>query len=165
LQIFIATHPKIGYPLLANRENFAYISNMDLGNIPLFGIMRTKLSYLSERQSVLAQNIANGDTPGYRAQDIAEPDFKKMVKASGINGQRNLQMTLTNSKHIAKTAPSAAFRADNRRTTYELNPNENNVVIEEEISKMAMNQADYQKALNLYSKGVAMFKVAIGKQG
>lgn len=138
---------------------------MDLGNIPLFGVMRSKLSYLSERQSVLAQNIANSDTPGYQARDIAEPDFKKLVKASGLNGQRSLQMAITNSKHIAKNTPAPAFRAAKRPTTYELNPNENNVVIEEEVSKMAMNQAEYQKALNLYSKGVSMFKIALGKQG
>ena len=136
---------------------------MNLENIPLFGIMRTKLSYLSERQSVLAQNIANSDTPGYKAKDIAEPDFKKMVASSGLGGQRPLQMAITNVKHIAKNTPVPAFRADKRNNTYELNPNGNNVVLEEEISKMAMNTQEYQKALNLYSKGIAMFKTAIGK--
>jgi flagellar basal-body rod protein FlgB len=127
--------------------------------------MSSKLNYLSERQGVLAQNIANSDTPGYKAKDIAEPNFKKMVAAAGMNGQRSLPMTVTNAKHIAKTAPAGEFSAKDRRTTYELNPNGNNVVLEEEVSKMAMNQTDYQTVLNLYTKGISMFKTALGKQG
>lgn len=137
---------------------------MDITSIPLFGIMRGKLGYLSERQSVLAQNIANGDTPGYKARDIKEPDFKKLVSSSGLTGKRAIPMAITHAGHISKPVPSFSMKSEARRTTYELNPNENNVVLEEEISKMAMNQAEYQKALNLYSKGIAMFKTAIGKQ-
>lgn len=127
--------------------------------------MREKLSYLAERQSVLAENIANADTPGYKAQDIAEPDFRKLVRASGLVGQKPISLAITHANHIAKTAPMPPFRVEKRRTTYELNPDENNVVLEEEVSKMSMNQADYQKVLNLYSKSIAMFKIALGKQG
>ncbi len=127
--------------------------------------MGTKLGYMSERSSTLAQNIANADTPGYLAKDIKEPNFKKMLGNSGFGGQRTLPLAVTNSKHIAKNTPAATFRSDKRPNTYELNPNGNNVVLEEEVSKMAMNQADYQKVLNLYSKGVSMFKTALGKNG
>lgn len=135
---------------------------MNLLDIPLFGIMRSKLNYLSERQSVLAENVANADTPGYKARDIAEPDFKKLVSASGLDKSANLNMTVTSPKHIAKNVPSSTFGASKRDTTYELNPNKNNVVIEEEMAKMSMNQAEYQKVLSLYSKGIAMFKTALG---
>jgi len=138
---------------------------MDLSNIPLFNIMRTKLAYMSERQSVLAKNIANADTPGYLAQDIKEPNFKKMAASAGFGGQRPLGLAVTNTKHIAKTGPGTMFRTEKRPNSYELNPNGNNVVLEEEVSKMAMNQANYQQVLNLYSKGVAMFKDAIDKNG
>ena len=49
-----------------------------------------------------------------------------------------------------------------RKLTDELNPNGNNVAIEEEMSKVAANQGEYAMALNLYSKTIAMFKTAIG---
>lgn len=138
---------------------------MDFSAIPLFDVMRTKLNYMSERQSVLAQNVANADTPGYQAMDIAEPDFKKIAASGGAaqNLRSNLPMTITDPKHIAHGATANGdFKAEKRKSTYELNPNGNNVVIEEEMSKIAKNQADYQETLNLYGKWISMLKTAIG---
>ena len=120
--------------------------------------MKTKLSYMSARQGELARNIANVDTPGYRAGDIAEPDFKNMVAAAG-----KLQMAVTNGQHMTGLQAGGAFKHELRRNTDELNPTGNNVVIEEEMSKVALNQAEYQKVLNLYGKAIGMFKIAIGR--
>ena len=132
---------------------------MDFSTIPLFSVLKGKLNYISERQAVLAQNVANADTPGYKAMDIPMPDFKKMA---GI-GSGNMKMTITNPGHIAQGAgASGNFAPEKRKSTYELNPNGNNVVIEEEMSKIAANQAEYQKALNLYGKWISMFKTAVG---
>ena len=138
------------------------VFNMDFSSISLFNIMKSKLEYLSERQSVLAQNIANADTPGYIAKDIPEPDFKRMMKDSSKGAVQKLQMAATDSRHIPSREVSSSFAAVKNKKTAELNPNGNNVVIEEEMSKVAMNQAEYQKVLNLYGKAVSMFKTAIG---
>jgi flagellar basal-body rod protein FlgB len=35
-------------------------------DIPLFGMLKSRLGYLTERQKLVAQNVANADTPGYR---------------------------------------------------------------------------------------------------
>src|SRR5262245_45159234 len=124
---------------------------MDFSQIPLFGVMKTKLDYLSQRQAVLAQNIANADTPGYKAMDVAAPDFKKMLNAA--TPARALQMQITDPRHRAHGAIAAGeFKIDKRAATDELNPDGNNVVIEEEMSKVAENQMEYQKALSLYGK-------------
>lgn len=131
---------------------------MDFSNIPLFSVMRGKMGYISERQGVLAQNVANADTPGYQAKDVAIPDFKKMVADTGA-----LRMGTTSVKHLSGPAASTHFAIINRVSTYERNPTENNVSIEEEMSKIAENQAEYQKVLNLYRKTLDMFKIAIGK--
>ena len=135
---------------------------MDFSTISLFNIMKTKLEYLSQRQGVIAENIANADTPGYKAKDVSAPDFKKLVKENGSPVSK-LRLAATNSNHIFhNTNSSGAFKTFKRDKTNELNPNGNNVAIEEEISKAAFNQAEYQKALNLYSKSISMFKTAIG---
>lgn len=137
---------------------------MDFMGIPLFGVMRTKLGYLSERQSVLAKNVANADTPGYRAQDIKEPNFKEIAR--GMQPGQSLPMHLTNKMHMTGGAKSLSiFEAEKRPTTYELNPNGNNVVIEEEMMRVAENQSEYQKTLSVYRKTVDLFKIALGKQG
>ena len=43
---------------------------MDLGDIPLFAMLRGRLGYLSQRQQVIAQNVANADTPGFTPTDL-----------------------------------------------------------------------------------------------
>lgn len=133
---------------------------MDFGSIPLFSVMKSKLAYMSERQSVLAQNIANADTPGYQAMDIKTPNFKKMVAIAGSQ----MQLKTTNEKHFSGLGGSSHnSNVIKRDSTYERNPNGNNVTIEEEMAKVAENQAEYQKVLNIYRKSVDMFKTAIGK--
>jgi flagellar basal-body rod protein FlgB len=133
---------------------------MDFNQIPIFNVMKAKLNYMSARQGVLAQNVANADTPEYQARDIAQPDFRKMVGAAG----GKLPMIATNTKHIVPAGGvSAAFAVEKRKLTDERNPTGNNVVIEEEMMKVAENQAEYQKVLNIYRKSVDLFKVALGR--
>jgi flagellar basal-body rod protein FlgB len=130
---------------------------MDYASLPLFSLMKAKLNYASQRQSVLAQNIANTDTPEYRAKDIKEPNFGNVLAQQG-----GLQMVKTSGKHM--DAPMGVMNTSiiTRDSTYEQSPTGNNVVIEEEMQRVAQNQAEYQKTLNLYHKTVSMFKTALG---
>ena len=134
---------------------------MSFLNIPIFNDMKARLNYLSERQAVLAQNIANADTPGYKAKDVSEPDFQKTL-AQQNNSARQLHMAITNSKDLTPPPDTAAFKVTQRPGTDELNPNGNNVSIEDEMQKVATNQAEYTRTLNLYHKMVTMFNTAIG---
>ena len=43
---------------------------MDLNGIPLFAALKNKLGYLSEREKVIAQNVANASTPGFTPNDL-----------------------------------------------------------------------------------------------
>lgn len=143
---------------------------MDLSNIALFNVMQSKLKYLSERQGVLAQNVANVDTPGYRAKDIAKPDFAKIASqvsysSDGMPAQK-LQPAQTDPKHMVKKPGNGGmWETQYRASTYEMNPTGNNVSVEEEMMKMAENQSEYNKVLSLYRKTVDMFKTAVGRPG
>jgi flagellar basal-body rod protein FlgB len=130
---------------------------MDYSSLPLFGLMKAKLNYASTRQGMLAQNIANTDTPGYRAKDVKEPDFSNVLAQ-----QSGLQMTKTSTKHMGSQTGAVNMNVITRDSTYEQSPTGNNVVIEEEMQRVAQNQAEYQKTLNLYHKTVTMFKTALG---
>lgn len=138
---------------------------MDFNTIPLFGLMKTKLDYASERQSVLAENVANADTPNYRAKDVTPPDFHAMVAHAGGAQAQKLQMVTTNPKDISSNGAQGNFKTEERKTTYELNPDGNNVSIDEEMMKVAQNQAEYTKTINLYHKMMSLFKVALGNSG
>ena len=139
---------------------------MDFASIPIFNVMKAKLGYMSERQAVLAQNVANADTPRYRARDVTAPDFKTIAKTySSASGKLvpKLSLLRTDAQHIQPQPKlSSPYQSFERPMTDELNPNGNNVVIEEEMAKVAENQAEYQKVLTLYGKTISLFKIAIG---
>lgn len=135
---------------------------MDFSGIPLFSLMKMKLDYLSQRQGLLSQNIANADTPGYKAKDLVEPDFNRLLQQNATKAAP-LALATTSANHInPQFSERQGFKVIKRPTTDELKPSGSNVTIEEEVAKVAKNQAEYQKVLNLYSKSIALFKTAIG---
>ena len=69
---------------------------MDIGQIPLFAMLRGKLGYLSETQRLIAQNVANAETPGYRPQDMKPFNFQAMMQA----GQSGVTMTTSSDRDL-----------------------------------------------------------------
>jgi flagellar basal-body rod protein FlgB len=131
---------------------------MGFFEFPLTQMIDEKLRYHSQRMPVLAQNVANADTPGYKAKDVQAPDFKKMVEAN-----QRLAIARTSPLHLSSsTMLSAALAVTLQETTYETNPNGNNVSIEEQVQKVSMNASEYQLALNLHESVDKMFNIAIG---
>ena len=61
------------------------MSGMGPDDIPLFAMLKSRMGYLSQRQKVIAQNVANADTPGYRPSDLKPYSFQAslMNQASG----------------------------------------------------------------------------------
>ena len=132
---------------------------MGFFEVPLTQMIDEKLRYHSQRMPVLAQNVANADTPGFKAKDVQAPDFKKMVQAN-----QRLPMAQTSPLHLSSsTMLSPAMAVVLQETTYETNPNGNNVSIEEQVQKVSMNASEYQLALNLHESVDKMFNIAIGK--
>ena len=124
-------------------------------------MMKAKMGYHAERQDQLSRNVANIDTPGYKARDLRPLDFERMAMIES----RRLNVRATNSGHITDTKKDVEdFRSDKSRETYETTPVENNIVLEEQMMKVAENQMEYQKVTNLYSKTTSLFKTAIGGQ-
>ena len=138
---------------------------MDYSNLGMFQMMKARMAYFSQKQALLAQNVANADTPGYRAKDLEKPDFKKLAAQLGAGDMPTLRMAQSSGGHslLGAGSTSIAFNQINRKTTDELNPDGNNVSIEEEMAKVAENQQEYQKAISLYSKTVSLLNTAIGR--
>lgn len=149
-------------------------THMALGDLPLLSMMKLRLQWLGERQQVLAQNVANADTPGYAAKDLKELDFGALVnQQSGM-----LSPVATNSGHIgtpvvgASLTGTAAGRAAvtharggevERAPDFETSPTGNSVVLEEQMMNAAQTQMDYQAVTGLYAKSVGLIKIALGR--
>jgi flagellar basal-body rod protein FlgB len=130
---------------------------MDLNGVPLFSLLTGRMSWLSTRQSVLAENVANADTPNYVARDVKPMDFDSMV--SGQNGARGL--STTNVRHIDVRARKGAVEQEDA-VGEGGTPSGNVVSIEQEMIKLSDTQIQYQTATNLYQKAVNMFRTALG---
>ena len=126
---------------------------MDIQQIPLFSLLSNRMSWLSARQSVLAENVSNADTPNYVARDLRPLDFAALLR----DQEFALHPASTNSAHIS---PRSGFRAEDAEAE---GGTPNGVVsIEQEMIRLSDTQVHYQTATNLYQKAVAMFRTALG---
>jgi flagellar basal-body rod protein FlgB len=133
---------------------------MDLSKLDLFRAIGRKMNWLTQRENVIAQNIANSDTPGFRALEIAPLSFKDQLGAK-------LQPTQTSSLHMAAASsgrPGDAKVAPEKKP-WEVTPSQNGVVVEEQMMKSAQTSSDYQLMLNLYRKNLTMLRTALGRGG
>lgn len=130
---------------------------MNIAGIPLFQAMNQKMGYINARHAVLAQNIANADTPGYLAQDVKAPNI-------GASFGSMLPLATTKPGHMqAGGSNRAAFKTIEREDPAEIKPTGNNVAIEDEVQRLSMNASDYQQVTAMYRKVSSMFNTAIGK--
>lgn len=137
------------------------VAKMDLGGLPIFKMITTKMDWLARRQRVLAQNVANADTPGYTPQDLEKIDFKDKFRRESFR----LQLTTTNSDHIQSGIRQTVFGdIQDIRESYETSPTGNAVILEEQLIKVADTAAAHQLATSLYRKNVGLFRIALGRQ-
>ncbi|SDL74284.1 flagellar basal body rod protein FlgB [Sediminibacillus halophilus] len=101
--------------------------------------LEKSLDYASLKNQTISNNIANADTPGYKAQQVAFKDVLNSEMNSGFQTKR------TDARHIdfgSNTAQQSFRIVSNTNTTY--NHNGNNVDIDKEMSELAKNQIYYQ---------------------
>ncbi len=135
---------------------------MDLNQIPLFRALTRKMDWLGARQRVLSQNIANADTPNYRANDLKPISFKALL---GGNGPGNAAIPRpTSPMHMAGTNGAGPFGVDKAKDTFEMTPNGNGVVLEQQVAQMADTQLDFAASTSLYKKHINMLRTAIGRR-
>jgi len=132
---------------------------MDFSQLDVFKAISTRMRWLNERQTIIAQNVANADTPGYKPQDLKELDFRSQV----VRHLPHLEMAATSDTHIQAPPIGGRIEFDAKRhRDFETSPVGNSVVLEEQMMKSAQNQADYEAMANLYKKQVGLVKTAIG---
>jgi flagellar basal-body rod protein FlgB len=108
---------------------------------------------------VLAQNIANSDTP-----DFVPHDMKALKFVDHLNQVAPITQVKTNAMHLGGTGqPDASIDEQKTKKQYETAPVGNAVVLEEQMVKLADAQHSYQLMTNLYRKHVDLFKMALGR--
>jgi len=110
-----------------------------------FSIHDDAMIMRSKRSSILASNIANADTPNYKARDV---DFKTLLKRIDRQQSANLKLTGTNARHIQHSTSSSGFELKYRNPLH-ASLDGNTVDSHIEQSKFAENALRYQVSFTL----------------
>jgi flagellar basal-body rod protein FlgB len=110
--------------------------------------------HAGQKQAVVAQNVANADTPGYVARDL--PNFKENYRPTdGAGVQRATRAQHFNGAR-GGDALKAAFRAKSEST-----PNGNQVSLETEMLKSVAAKRQHDRALAIYKSALGILRSTI----
>ncbi|PIP00796.1 putative flagellar basal-body rod protein flgB (proximal rod protein) [uncultured Pleomorphomonas sp.] len=136
---------------------------MSMTDLPVLQALKGKLRFHETRQKVLAENVANAETPGYTARDIKAPDFFRVA----VEGEADagVSTVLTSPMHIAGPAigNGTPFRPE-KVGGYDVTPDGNAVSLEDQMMKVTSNQMDFQTVTSLYQRSLGLLKTAVGKK-
>jgi len=125
---------------------------MDPSRIALFDLADRRLAHIGRRQEVLAQNIANADTPGWKARDLKP--FAGLLARSGSAAPWQTQPGHLAPRH---GAPQGQMPPGERA------PDGNSVALDSELGKIADTESAHALVTGLYSKYLGMFRTAAGR--
>jgi flagellar basal-body rod protein FlgB len=135
---------------------------MALDNIPLFATLKSRLGYLTQRERLVSENVANSDTPGYMPRDL-----KPFTLPSETGPGVKLAATTTSVRHISSDGGAghpAAFAAVTSPDG-EAKLDGNQVVLEEEMMKMQEARMNYDAAIGFYQKSMNLLRMAARAPG
>ena len=109
-----------------------------MDQVYLFGIASQRSSWLANRQTVVAENVANASTPGYTSKDISS--FTEVLDTTGM------QLTQSSDMHLASLGRSRGADTTVTQSSWDVTHSGNSVVIEQEMLKAGEISRSY--ALN-----------------
>ncbi len=133
---------------------------MAFDDLTIFSAVKKRLGWLTQRQEILAQNIANADTPKYRSSDLKAYKFKELIRSEGLQ----LNMAVTEASHMpGRRKRIRDYSEVTERRPFETSPSGNSVILEEQMAKINESQLNHKLTTNIYKKHLAMFKTALGR--
>ena len=134
---------------------------MGLMNMPVFTALTDKMRWHQTRQGLLAENVANAETPGYRGRDLAQYDYAD--RTAGFSSA-TVTTSATQPTHFSVSSGEGSAFGAQRMANFEITPEGNGVTLEDEMMKVTTNLMDYQAATSLYQKSIKILRTAMGRQ-
>ena len=143
---------------------------MNLDEIPLFSMLKGRMGYLSERQKVLAENVANADTAKFVPNDLKPFSFDAQMQAQkmGQAGGGSTLMAATQAGHMTPPNERRGLGAQYktmRSLDSETTLNGNGVVLEDEMIKISEARMNYDAAISFYQKSMNLLRMAARRPG
>ncbi|ALI55659.1 FlgB family protein [Celeribacter marinus] len=126
-------------------------------NLDIFRLTSGLARHSTARQELVAKNVANADTPGYRARDTVT--FSDAFQAS--EGAAQLRATRTG--HVTNTGAHSPL-LETTDSPDPSSPNGNTVSLETEMMKAAQTRHQHELALSVYKSSMSILRASIGKR-
>ncbi|MFQ6546813.1 FlgB family protein [Aestuariibius sp. 2305UL40-4] len=121
----------------------------------MFRIAFDAARHAGQRQAVVARNVANADTPGYRSQDI-EPFSLSATKDS-------FAPKSTRQGHLSATEPARLWSVSNVAEPGSMSPNGNDVSLETEMLRAIDADRQHNRALAVYRHAMTVLRTSLGR--
>lgn len=136
------------------------VAALSTTNLTLFSALAEKMKWHQTRQGLLAENVANAETPGFKGRDLAAGSFGDRMRNLSV---AQISTMATNPGHIVKAGSSEGGFGSRQLNNFEITPEGNGVTLEDEMMKVATNQIDYQAVTTIYSRSIRLIKTALGR--
>ena len=126
-------------------------------------LLHNYLNLLSFRHKVLSQNVANINTPGYKADEVKMPENVSDLDTSKTK-HRKLTLRNTSFRHMkSRKTETGQFNAEKLKDPFEVKANGNNVSLNQQITKISQNQTAYDTAVKTYAASNSLLSTLLGK--
>ena len=129
-----------------------------LEDLTFFAMARRTMGWLAKRQELVAENIANANTPKYRAKDVKALDFKNLLEPE----KQPVRAAVTNPMHISPFVEAVRFETVTERRPEESKLDGNSVLLEEQTKLIGDIKDLHTLVTDLQQANTAMVKTAIG---
>ena len=117
-----------------------------------FSLNEKSLNVRAQRMEVLSRNIANADTPHFKAQDI---DFKSVMKSAS-----DTAVVTTNARHLSE-GPDQTANGLKYRIPFNVSFDGNTVELPVEQAKFGQYAAEYQTTLSILENRISGIRKAL----
>ncbi|MEL7259472.1 MAG: FlgB family protein [Pseudomonadota bacterium] len=125
-------------------------------NLEIFRIAQASAMHAGARQSVIAQNMANADTPGYAAKDI--PAFQAHIHSK----ENGFAPKATRGSHMHGNAAQRSFEVITRQDAA-TDPNGNSVSVETEMLHAVDVKRQHDRAIAVYKSAMTVLRTSLGR--
>ena len=127
-------------------------------DISVLNTLRGVLGFHNARQRVIAENVANANTPGFTPSDISQSQFERVLSGQA---SRAAGLKVTDARHYGgeETGVAGRLRPEDAPDS-ETTANGNSVVIEEQMVRANENRMRFESALSLYQKSLNLVRLA-----
>mgnify|MGYP000554283156 FL=1 len=123
-----------------------------------FSLASQRMEWLSARQKVIAENVANADTPGFKARDVSS--FQEMLSSTAVSSG----VAVTTAGHISSSGPESAapgVRVETDGSAWAASIDGNSVVLEQQTIRANEVSESYRLASSLYRKGYELLTLSV----